>query len=224
MKDGFIHIAFVIDESGSMYPKRQDVVGGFQKIIDEQLAVKDGSCSVSLYKFSDNVSEVFLGKPISEVERDLDYNPHGCTAMNDGIGTAIDNIGRWLANMKEEERPSKNLIVIMTDGYENASVEYTIERVREMIKHQEEKYSWEFMFIGMDITKADDAKSLGIKKMMFTDSSNIAATYSTINTGATLYRCCASVLEASQKLDDFLSAKSLEFTNEYETKNNIKID
>lgn len=224
MKEGFIHITFVLDESGSMYPRRQDVVGGFEKIIDEQLAVKEGSCAVSLYKFSDNVEEVFVGKPISDVSREVAYDPHGCTAMNDGIGTAIDNVGRWLAAMDEAERPSKNLVVIMTDGYENASKEYTIERVREMIKHQEDKYSWEFMYVGMDITKADDAKSLGICNMLFTDSTNIGATYGAINTGATLYRCCAAVDEASTQLKDYLAATSSEFTAEYEREKNITIE
>ena len=125
MKDNFIHVVFVIDESGSMTTSQSDVIGGFKRVVDEQKAVKDGTCAVSLFKFSDKVTEVYRGKDVNEVEY-LDehtYAPGGMTAMNDGIGVAIDNIGKWLDGMKESEKPEKNLVVIMTDGMENASRE-----------------------------------------------------------------------------------------------------
>ena len=136
MKENFIHVCFVIDESGSMCGSQSDVIGGFKRVIDEQKAIKDGTCSVSLFKFEDEVTEVYRGKDVNDVEY-LDehtYKPGGCTAMNDGIGTAIDRIGKWLDGMKEEDKPEKNLIVIMTDGMENASKEYTGKQVRDMIK------------------------------------------------------------------------------------------
>lgn len=109
MKENYIHVCFIVDKSGSMYDAASDVVGGFKSIIAEQRQVKDGQCSVSLYTFDDNVVEHYIGKDVFEVE-DFVYVPSGCTAMNDGIGTAIDNIGKWLSETPEEERPSKNLI------------------------------------------------------------------------------------------------------------------
>lgn len=120
MKDNFIHVCFIIDESGSMFSSKEDVIGGFKTIIEEQKEEEKGHCAISLYTFEDKVKKIYVGKDVNEVN-DLEYVPSGCTAMYDGIGTAITEIGKWLNGMKEEDRPSKNLIVIMTDGYENAS-------------------------------------------------------------------------------------------------------
>ena len=65
------------------------------------------------------MKQVYLGKALDKVE-DLDYRVGGMTRLYDGIGTAVDDIGKWLSNMDESERPSKNLIVIITDGTTNA--------------------------------------------------------------------------------------------------------
>ena len=129
MKSNLLHICFVLDESGSMYNSVDDVIGGFQKLIDEQKGEKNGECIISLYRFSSTVKKDYIGKPVNEVPK-LYYSPGGCTAMNDGVGTAIDEIGKWLSDMNESERPSKNMIVIMTDGQENASKEYNFDTVK----------------------------------------------------------------------------------------------
>ena len=141
MKENFIHVCFIIDESGSMSGTESDIIGGFKKVIDEQKANKDGKCAVSLYNSASEASKIYIGKDVNDVDYldEKSYRPGGCTAMNDAIGTAIDEIGKWLDAMDEAEKPEKNLIVIMTDGEENASVEYSFNKVKEMIKHQEEK-------------------------------------------------------------------------------------
>ena len=112
MKSNLLHICFVLDESGSMYNSVDDVIGGFEKLIEKKKGEKNGECIISLYRFSDIVKKDYIGKPVDEVSR-LTYSPWGCTAMNDGVGTAIDEIGKWLSDMDESERPSKNMIVIM---------------------------------------------------------------------------------------------------------------
>ena len=89
----WINLVFVIDRSGSMYPSREDVIGGFNKVIDEQKANKDGKVTVSLYTFNEKVTEDYLGIDINDIAK-FEYNPGGGTAMNDGIGTAIDNVGK----------------------------------------------------------------------------------------------------------------------------------
>ena len=121
MKENFIHVCFIVDESGSMFGTENDIIGGFKKGIDEQRANKDGKCAVSLYKFQSKVSKIYIGKDVNEVDYldEKSYCPGGCTAMNDAIGTAIDEIGKWLDGMDESEKTEKNLIVIMTDGEEN---------------------------------------------------------------------------------------------------------
>ena len=222
-KENFIHVCFVIDESGSMYRSTEDVIGGFKSTIEEQKKVKDGKCAVSLFKFSGAVNEVYLGKDVNEIE-DLEYIAGGCTAMNDGIGTAIDKVGKWLSDMNEEDRPSKNLIVIMTDGAENASKEYNFTRVKEMIKHQEEKYNWTFMYMGTDITSMEDVNKLGIRMSAFSARKDYASNYSVVNEATTMYRSLkADVHTAAATMDAFLSATVDDITIKFEAENNIKL-
>ena len=237
MKQNYIHVCFIIDESGSMFNSTTDVVEGFKKVIDEQKSIKDGTCSISLYKFNDNVNEIYIGKDINEVELlkkgeygtyeissinflykthndPTYYFPEGNTAMFDGIGTSIDNIGVWLSNMPEEERPEKNLIVIMTDGMENSSKKYTEEMVRNRIQHQTEKYSWTFVYMGTDITTREYANNIGIQLQSYSDRDNYINNYNIINDAASAYRSniCASAEERSNIMKDCLN-KEIEISN-----------
>lgn len=221
MKSNLLHICFVLDESGSMYNSIDDVIGGFQKLIDEQKAEKDGECIISLYRFSDEVKKDYIGKPVNEVPK-LTYSPGGCTAMNDGVGTAIDEIGRWLSDMDESERPSKNMIVIMTDGQENASQEYTFDSVKAKIQHQEEKYSWTFIYMGTNLKDLKDANRLGIKMRSVSGSRNIVANYSHIDTYAKALRKSTSAASVATA-DAFLATKLCEDTTRYQVENNITL-
>ena len=227
MKKNFIHVCFVVDESGSMYCSQSDVIGGFKKVIDEQKAIKDGTCSVSLFKFEDEVTEVYRGKDVNDVEY-LDehtYSPGGCTAMNDGIGTAIDKIGKWLDGMKEEDKPEKNLIVIMTDGMENASKEYTGQKVRDMIKHQEEKYNWTFMYLGTDITDAKAAVDLGISNRGYSSRDDVTAAYACVNSILTTYRNTEGSYETKcLAMDNAISGSTIAMNTAYEKKIGKKIE
>lgn len=215
MRSNLLHICFVLDESSSMYGSVSDVIGGFRKLIDKQKQVDSGECIVSVYRFANQVTRDFLGKPVTEIE-DLKYNPCGCTAMNDGIGTAIDEVGKWLSDMDESERPSKNLIVIMTDGEENSSKEYTLARVREMIKHQEEVYNWSFAYMGTDLDSLNDAADLGIRFKSVSSRDNVVNNYGHISTYATCYRSATSeadVLSASASFNDALEADTVAYQN-----------
>lgn len=221
MKSNLLHICFVLDESGSMYNSISDVIEGFQKLIDEQKAEKDGECIISLYRFSGKVEKDYIGKPVNEVPK-LTYSPGGCTAMNDGVGTAIDEIGRWLSDMDESERPSKNMIVIMTDGKENASREYTFDSVKAKIQHQEEKYSWTFVYMGTNLKDLKDANRLGIKMRSVSGSRNIMANYSHIDTYAKALRKSTSAASVATA-DAFLAVELYEDTAKYQTENNITL-
>lgn len=221
MKSNLLHICFVLDESGSMYNSVDDVIGGFQKLIDEQKGEKNGECIISLYRFSDTVKKDYIGKPVNEVPR-LTYSPGGCTAMNDGVGTAIDEIGKWLSNMDESERPSKNMVVIMTDGQENASKEYDFDAVKAKIKHQEEKYSWTFIYMGINLQDLKDANRLDIKMRSVSGSKNIAANYSHIDTYAKALRSSTNAASVAVA-DAFLTRQLCEDTTRYQIENNITL-
>lgn len=221
MKSNLLHICFVLDESGSMYNSVDDVIGGFQKLIDEQKGEKNGECIISLYRFSDTVKKDYIGKSVNEVPK-LDYSPGGCTAMNDGVGTAIDEIGKWLSDMNESERPSKNMIVIMTDGKENASKEYNFDTVKAKIKHQEEKYSWTFVYMGTNLQDLKDANRLGIKMRSVSGSRNITANYSHIDTYAKALRSSTNAASVAAA-DAFLTRQLREDTTRYQVENNIAL-
>ena len=221
MKSNLLHICFVLDESGSMYNSVDDVIGGFQKLIDEQKGEKNGECIISLYRFSGTVKKDYIGKPVNEVPK-LYYSPGGCTAMNDGVGTAIDEIGKWLSDMNESERPSKNIIVIMTDGQENASKEYNFDTVKAKIKHQEEKYSWTFVYMGTNLQDLKDANRLGIKMRSVSGSRNIAANYSHIDTYAKALRSSTNAASVAAA-DALLTRQLCEDTTSYQVENNITL-
>lgn len=226
MKENFIHVCFIIDESGSMAGTESDIIGGFKKVIDEQKAIKNGKCAVSLYKFDSNVTELYVGKDVNEVKY-LDentYRPGGCTAMNDAIGTAIDNIGKWLNDMDENERPEKNLIVIMTDGEENSSVEYSFDKVKDMIKHQEEKYNWTFMYLGADISDGAYAQSYGFGTRLYSSKKSLTKSYDMINCVTANYRNFTG--STADRYDNFrlnISSSVASLNEDYEAETGNKI-
>lgn len=234
MKDNFIHVCFILDESGSMGGSVNDVIGGFTKTLEDQKSIENGQCSVSLYKFNNTVHKIFVGKDISKVEplkrgsigSEWDrcvYNPGGCTAMYDGIGTAIKEIGEWLSEMPESERPSKNLIVIMTDGEENASSEYTAQKVKDMIKEQETKYSWTFVYMGTDITTTEGADALGLKYQVYSTRACHSGNFNIVSEVASQYRTHVDAVSAfANTLDRSIDAANRKY--EAETGNKITKD
>ena len=164
-------------------------------------------------------------KDIDNVPNELPYNPSGCTAMYDGIGTAIDRVGEVLNDMDESQRPEKNLIVIMTDGEENSSHEYQPSKVREMIKHQEDKYNWTFLYIGTDISNTQDADRIGISRKFATVRSKMGNSYDTINRTLNCYRSATG--DAHTKgvtMDMFLSAEITANNAEYKADTGVDIN
>jgi uncharacterized protein YegL len=226
MRNDYIHITLVCDKSGSMYTSKDDVIGGVKKIIDEQKANKEGKCTVSLYTFNEKVKEVFVGKDVNDIE-EFKYNPDGLTAMNDGLGVAIDNTGKWLAAMDEEDRPGKVLVAVFTDGLENASKEYTLKQVQDKIKEQTDKYSWEFIYMGTDITTSKAADDLGFKFKTYGSRKKFANNYDIINSATTAYRSMAktsaSLADTSALFCATLDEAATKNTADYEAEIGKKI-
>lgn len=224
----WINLVFCIDKSGSMYPSTSDVIGGFNKIINEQKAVKDGKVTVSLYTFNEKVTEEYLGVDINDIQ-EFKYSAGGSTAMNDGLGVAIDNVGKWLyeKDRNGEEMPGVTMFVVMTDGMENASREYTLKTVQDKIKEQTEKYSWKFIYQGCDITTSKAADELGFKFKTYSSRSKFANNYDMINCAVSNYRSMAntgaSLDAATLSFCDTLNEEALKATTEYEAEIGKKI-
>jgi hypothetical protein len=122
MKKNFTSINLLLDASGSMASLVNDTIGGVNSFLKEQKELP-GEAVVSLCTFNTNATVVYDFLPISKVPL-LDkktYKASGGTALYDAMGLSIDNLGKKLSNMKEEDRPDKVLFLIVSDGEENSS-------------------------------------------------------------------------------------------------------
>lgn len=154
-------IVVILDRSGSMQSIKDDMIGGFKHFIDEQKALP-GTCEVSLYQFDDQYGVVYEQKPIKDTPA-LVLEPRGYTALWDALGRTIVNVGIQLSKLSEDQRPGAMVVLIITDGQENASHEFTADRVRDMVKVQETDYKWKFAYLGAAASSFTDAQQLGIK-------------------------------------------------------------
>lgn len=160
MRDDLTDITLVIDRSGSMESIRGDAEGGVNALIADQ-ANQPGQALLTLVEFDTDYRFVHVGAPIGSVPR-YQLVPRGMTALLDAVGRAINETGARLAAIPEPERPGLVIFVVMTDGHENASKEFTKDRVRAMIEDHQSTYNWQFTFLGADASAFDEARSLGL--------------------------------------------------------------
>lgn len=165
MNTNLTEITCVIDRSGSMERVRTDAMGGYNSFIDQQQQ-EPGEARVTLVLFNHDYEMVEEGAPLPQARRldEATYVPAGTTALLDAVGRAVDSVGERLAQTPEEERPGHVIVAILTDGLENASSDYTRERILEMIRHQQETYDWEFIFLAANQDAFAEAGRLGIGK------------------------------------------------------------
>ena len=165
MKENYSDITVVLDRSGSMGCLTGEVIGAFNTFVDEQKKV-EGEATFSLIQFDDHYEVNYKAIDIQVVTH-LDENtyvPRGMTALHDAVGKAIISTGKRLSHMDESVRPEKIIFLIQTDGEENASKKHTLQDVKYMIKEHQEKYSWEFVFLGSNIDAVGVATDIGIKR------------------------------------------------------------
>lgn len=167
MKKGLTQIVFVLDMSGSMSPLTMETIGGYNAMIADQKK-EEGDALVTTVLFDHRYIMIHDGMNIKEVKdmTTAEYMPAGMTAMLDAVGMTINHVGQKLAAMPEWERPEKVLFTIITDGYENSSKEFDWPTIKNMIKHQREKYNWVFTFLGADIDIDKVSDDLGIDQML----------------------------------------------------------
>jgi hypothetical protein len=178
-----------------MLSVRDEAEKSINNFLTEQKAV-EGECSLSIYEFSNLVASVYSG-PLREFG-DYALLPSGMTALNDAVGTAINETGDFLKRKKRSERPTHVVFVVMTDGNENMSREFSGQMVAEMVAHQEEKYSWQFVFLGAGLVAAQQASTLGFspKNTITLRSSTgvaFAASYAGVSANLTATRGGSSV-------------------------------
>jgi len=143
-----------------------------------------------LYKFNSNWSRVVSDLPIDEIRplTSEDYTPGGLTALYDTIGNAIRDIQNRTHYIEPAHRPSMVMMVVITDGQENASTEFDSGRVKEMIRELEQTKNWQFIYLGADLDSFADAEALGLSYKVSSRKSNLKQKFGVISEHAVRFR------------------------------------
>ncbi len=183
MKKSKAEVIVILDRSGSMATIKSDVEGGFKTFIDKQKK-EPGECFVSLYQFDTEYEAVFENQNIQDLGK-MKLEPRGGTALLDAIGRTINKVGERLRETKEKDRPEAVILLIMTDGQENSSREFTKSKIKQMVEHQRTKYNWHFVFVGSNqdaILTGADYGFIGESSLSFANTKKgVLNTYSNLS-------------------------------------------
>lgn len=215
------HILVVLDRSGSMNAVREATIGGLNQFFQDQTTVP-GDVRLTLVQFDDRY-EVFrqnVDLKTMPLLTQVDFLPRGWTALYDAIGRGMTDLGEELAKLPEEQRPGQVIVVIQTDGQENASHTFSQSQIFDMIKHQTDKYSWKFIFLGanqdayatsrqlgvpLNMTLSYNANAVSSAKVFQATSQQVANTRSGGTYGATLDSFANYVKDDTVQLDTSLN-------------------
>ena len=167
MNNDYTHISVILDRTGSMDSIRDDIIGGFNAFLGKQKQLP-GKATLTLVQFdSQDPYEVLQQfgdlQQVPELTRES-YVPRASTPLLDAMGRGINDLEARLAALPEAERPAQVMVVIITDGMENASREFRRDQVRKMIDEKSEVAKWQFVFLSADLDAIRDAESVGFKK------------------------------------------------------------
>ena len=195
MKKGLTELVFILDKSGSMGGLEKDTIGGYNSMLEKQKAVP-GECLTTTVLFDNDYEllhdriDIRAVSPITEKE----YAVGGSTALLDAIGRTIHKIGNAQMNTADDYRAEKVMFVIITDGEENSSREYSAEKVKAQIQRQKEKYDWEFIFLGANIDAVETAGRFGIApdraQNYHADSEGTALNFRVMSEAVATFREC----------------------------------
>ena len=195
MKKELTELIFILDKSGSMTGLESDTIGGFNSMLEKQKK-EDGECKITTILFDHNYEllhdriDIRAVSPVTEKE----YFVGGSTALIDAIGRSVHKISNVQKNTAEEFRAKKVMFVIITDGEENSSREYSADKVKALIEEQKEKYGWEFVFLGANIDAVSTAGRFGINPNRavdyLADAEGTNLNFSVMSAAVSEYRQC----------------------------------
>ena len=164
MKKNYTDVTVILDRSGSMDNVKDAIIDGVNEFLNGQSKDNDDTrVTVVQFDGEDPFEKICEEKAVKDFRLNADsYTPRGMTPLNDAIGRGLVETGQRLKDKAESERPNKVFFLIVTDGLENASTEYTASQVKEKLEHQNKKYGWEFVFVGTNIDAFKEAAKYGI--------------------------------------------------------------
>lgn len=172
----YADVTMILDRSGSMSGLEQQTIDGFNKFISTQKE-KNPNSRITLVLFSSDYEEVYVSKHIDDVAplTSQVYYTTGMTALNDAIGKSINTVSKKITELAEQEKPGKVIFVIVTDGHENSSSEFSSSKIRDMIAEKTGHEQWEFVYLGANQDAIVAGAEIGI-------DATRSANYSTTNT------------------------------------------
>lgn len=198
MKKGLTELVFILDKSGSMGGLENDTIGGYNSMLEKQKAV-EGECHITTVLFDNNYEllhdriDIKAVSPINEKE----YAVGGSTALLDAIGRTIHKIGNAQKYTADDYRAEKVMFIIITDGEENSSREYSADKIKAQIEHQKTKYGWEFVFLGANIDAVKTAGRFGIApdraQNYHADSDGVELNFRVMSEAVATFRECAAM-------------------------------
>lgn len=197
MRKDLTEVVFILDRSGSMSGMESDTIGGFNSLLEKQKKV-DGEAIVTTVLFDDRYELLHDRANIKGINiiSEKEYFVRGSTALLDAIGRTISKIENALKHTADEEKPEKILIVIITDGYENASREFSYPMIKELIESKKSK-NWEFVFLGANIDVAEESIKIGIARdraiRYKADSKGVRTNYSVMDDVICKFRTSGSI-------------------------------
>lgn len=190
----YADVTMILDRSGSMSGLEQQTIDGFNKFISTQKE-KNPNSRITLVLFSSDYEEVYVSKHIDEVTplTSQVYYTTGMTALNDAIGKSINTVSAKVSELADQEKPGKVIFVIVTDGHENSSSEFSSSVIQEMITEKTGKEQWEFVYLGANQDAISVGANLGI-------DATRSANYSTTNTDQVFAYASSAVADTSKGL------------------------
>lgn len=186
MNNNITEIVCVLDRSGSMSSILDDAIGGFNAFLKEQKSISNSTAYLTVALFDDKYSLLHKHVNIQDVP-EIDnntYTPRGMTALNDAIGKTINQLTIRLMSLANEDKPNNIIVLILTDGHENASKEFTQADIKNLIS-EKEKSDWQFIYLAANQDAFETSRLLGISKG---NTLNFATTANDLNSNSRVYK------------------------------------
>ena len=193
----YTHVLAIVDRSGSMYTIAKEMTAALNHFFADQ-AKLEGVCLVDYVQFDGHYEKVFEDVVVGEAKAVIE--PRGSTALVDAIGKGTVELGEKLSNLPEARRPGKVLVVVVTDGGENSSQEWKADQVKKLVSDQQDKYGWDYVFLGANMDAVATGNMYGFKsdKSMTYDVNNTDVTMASLSNYTTQYRTVGSAAFTSE--------------------------